>query len=233
MSSGAETGGALAALGLTRARARALAVAYAAAAVVLALSAGLTLAIGRDFAFVAREPAAALKDEDCRGLDCAAAGFLSNAGVLTWGTGAVLALGAAWLLRRHSAAAAAATLGFGAIVTAVLALDDMYLVHDYVAPRFLGLTAGQLAFYALYAALGGAFLLRLRRHPAGRTTPLFLAAGALLVVSAGLDLAYEESYVAEDSFKLLGIVTWTGALLFTAQDMLERDAPGVLGRSTG
>jgi hypothetical protein len=214
---------------LSRRRTSALLIGYAGAALTLACTWVLMQAVDRGFRYFAREPAAALKEEDCSGFDCAAAGFLSNVGVITWGSGALLTLAAAWLLTgRPGASEACMVLVLAGGVTALLALDDMFLVHDYVVARFVGEHAGQLLCYAVYAALGVFMLVRLRRLAETNTEPLFVLGGALLVVSAALDLLFEESYVVEDSLKLFGIVTWTAALAFTMADLLRRHAPEVL-----
>jgi hypothetical protein len=135
-------------------------------------------------------------------------GAFSVFGLLLWTASALLcALGA-------QLAASPALRGFlvgGAAISGLLLVDDWWMLHDYVGPVLLALP--QKGFFALYAALAGVWLLRHWRTVLRETPVVYLAAAlGLGVVSIFIDTRVAHSNaatVAEDSFKLLAIVSWT------------------------
>jgi hypothetical protein len=135
-------------------------------------------------------------------------GAFSVLGLLLWTSSALLCglgaqLAASAGLRRF-------LLG-GAAISGLLLVDDWWMLHDHVGPVLLALP--QKAFFAVYAALAGLWLLRHWRTVLYETPVAYLAAALCLgVVSVFIDTRVAHSNaatVAEDSFKLLAIVSWT------------------------
>lgn len=145
------------------------------------------------------------------------AGWLSDLGVLLWwsaaSAAALAALCAPAADGTRGPSGERACLLAGAAITAWLALDDAWLLHERVLPR-LGLE--QRPLYALYALLVLGWLLRWRRVLL-RLRPLRLGlALALFAVSVALDALPEalrpfgDAHVlVEDGAKWLGIVAWS------------------------
>lgn len=151
-------------------------------------------------------------------------GFFSNLGILGWCAGAAVALFAAWVLARSRAPRAVVQFhGFAGAFTALLLVDDFFLIHDELAQRYLHLP--QNAVYAAYAILFIAFLAKYRRELLGRNPVLFVLAVSLLGFMAGID-AVSSGYphiigLAMCGSKLLGIFCWSGWLVANARRDLE------------
>ena len=132
-------------------------------------------------------------------------GYLSTIGVLlSWASAVASALTAAVLWRKDRGAAAPFL--YLAVFLGVFALDDVYQLHDEVAPRLhmndvlqIGYVAAVLAFVWFYRDFV-------------RTSDRALATIALglLATSLVLDTAELGWHFVEDSFKLMGIAV--GAL---------------------
>lgn len=197
---------------------RMLLLAYAGATGIVAVSAGLARLVDRSFSFVAREPASALEIEGCSGPECGAAGFMAVSGSLIWYFGAIVALLAAHVLRGvEEHRDRRRTLLLGGALTAVMVLDDIFLLHDYVLSELITdyVQAALSAAYGLGAALLALLVLRARDLTA---LALVVLATGLLGMSVANDLFWEEGpAVVEDGLKLFGIVTWTVFLVHLAR----------------
>ena len=135
-------------------------------------------------------------------------GAFSVLGLLLWTASALLcAIGA----RLATGEALRGFLLGGAAITGLLLLDDWWMLHDHVGPVLLALP--QKAFFALYAALVGFWMLRHWRTVLRETPAVYLAAAlGLGAVSVFIDTRVAHSNaatVAEDNFKLLAILSWT------------------------
>ena len=131
-------------------------------------------------------------------------GLISNFGVSVLTMAAAIAgFAAVFGCRRRARLAAAA------VLSAVLAADDQYMLHEVVGPRVFGIP--EPAFFLVYAATSLAIAwsigprLVLPRHA------LLLVAGGALALSVVMDLvlpitAY--TLLAEDMAKLGGLVLW-------------------------
>ena len=141
------------------------------------------------------------------------AGWMSDAGVLLWWSGASV-LGFAALASAARDPALARWLGAGAALTALLALDDVLLLHERAIPELTGLP--QVGTYAVYAGLTLTWLWRWRRRHLDGERALLVAALALFATSVALDALPrglrpwgEAHALVEDGAKWLGIVAWT------------------------
>ena len=189
---------------------------YGPALAVLALVALLgVLDQERSLGFLTRDPGDAVRIEGCDGAVCASAGLLSNAGAVVWAAGAAVALLAGILQtgwRRRLLLA-------GAALTAVLLLDDLFMLHDHVWPAVhsAGQSVSQLAIAGLGALYVFVFRSRLAVSP-----PLFLvAAAAFLGASLMTDFVGVSVPLVDDGAKFLGIVSWTAWLVIAAARSLQ------------
>ena len=140
-------------------------------------------------------------------------GFFSNLGVLLWSAtaGGLLVGGLALRDSPGEERRAAFLLWFGA-VTVLLALDDVYLLHEDVYRRYLpGSSVVPLALHASLL-LGGLLLFRAHVLASGFGALLISLAG--FAVSALFDVTVSSPtplhHYLEDGAKLLGIVAWAG-----------------------
>lgn len=141
-------------------------------------------------------------------------GSLSNLGVMLWCASAAIWLFSATLLRARGARADARFALVTGLLTTYLALDDLFLIHEELAPTHLGMREG--VYVALLVALGLTYVLVFRRRIFQRRAVVLLAALALLATSMLIDALLEPrywpngtwTYLVEDGLKWIGIVCW-------------------------
>lgn len=149
-------------------------------------------------------------------------GAVSNLGVLAWAAAATVSLFTfvllrAWGSRSHEVRFFLAS---GAL-TAWLALDDLFRIHDTVLPRRVGVPKPVvLAAYALLTLL---WLVRFRGVIQASPYSILALACGWFGLSVGLDvLVRDESLLLlEDGAKLFGIVTWLAYFAHTAVGVLH------------
>jgi hypothetical protein len=153
------------------------------------------------------------------------AGFQSNVNALLWWTGGVIAL-FAWLARRpESGDDRHRLLLWIGLLTAALAADDLLLVHEALAPRYLRI--GEKIVLLSYVLAMAAILLRFARTIiASRAFPVFVAALLLFGLSVVVDIfqdrwASEWRVFVEDGLKFLGVVGWTTWLVQLSIDVVR------------
>lgn len=142
-------------------------------------------------------------------------GFLSSLGVLLWCASAALWLFASHLSSRRTPADREASFArHMGVLSVYLCLDDLFQIHENLAPKYLGIPD-----YAVYGMLGVATLSivwRARRVVLCRDAVLLLAALAVLGASAALDAVLgrwlwplgQWAYLVEDGLKWAGICLW-------------------------
>lgn len=136
-------------------------------------------------------------------------GFLSNIGVLFWcATVAILAFSSVLAGKMNHKKEMLFLLSSG-VITAILMLDDLFMVHDYL---FYSIGWNQYVMYTIYLVLFILYFLYyfkfLRKLP---FRFLLIAAFFFLGSSVGMDIIFETTnmeYFVEDSFKFTGIVSW-------------------------
>jgi len=150
------------------------------------------------------------------------AGSLSDAGILIWWSAAVVSLFAALVCRRR--AGLSFTTGpdvryhvATGVLTAVLALDDLFLLHERVWPKLF--LVEQNLVYALYVTVILFWLLTYRRRLLAYLPGWLLVAlgcfGASVLIDAfpfSWPVSDELSAVLEDGFKWIGISLWSARL---------------------
>jgi hypothetical protein len=141
------------------------------------------------------------------------AGFLSYLGIMLLCAAAAITLFVAAAIRE-----ARSLFAFVGMLSAVLALDDLYVLHELVGPNYFGIP--QLAFLALYAVLGLVTLWLLVSRFGFQQSMGLLVALSALGMSVLLDVAVPSSarfplgplnipqIVIEDLFKLAGWAAW-------------------------
>lgn len=131
------------------------------------------------------------------------AGFISNLGVF-----ALFAAGAICVFASYHVPARFGLLFWAGALSVMIAADDFFMFHEFLAPRIGVPEIAVFGFYAVYA-LG--VIVVFRTALAGRAHVGLYAAAALLAASVGVDLAtaYSQTQVVfEDSLKFVGLILW-------------------------
>lgn len=136
-------------------------------------------------------------------------GAASNLGALYMASAAVACLFAAAALGPVAERGGFRFLLTAGLVSGWLCLDDLFLLHEGVAPK---LGVPQTAALAFDAALIAAYLFLNRQRLLAGQAPLLLLALVGLGLSTGIDVVlHSPSVVAvEDAAKLLGLAAWAG-----------------------
>lgn len=147
------------------------------------------------------------------------AGFVSQLGLMLWSASLTICLFALGMLRRQQGDLSASKrfLVHGTVLTAILAIDDIFLFHEEVAPNYLHLN--EEVVFAIYAIVGIGFVLLNWREILSSEYALLMLALMLFATSVLLDALPFESFhlryfwellalFLEDGFKFAGIVTW-------------------------
>lgn len=152
-------------------------------------------------------------------------GLVSNVGVFLWAAGVAMCLFA----RGMAPAGEGRFLLASAGITAVLLVDDFYMVHEWIGPNFLGIP--EEAFYLAYAVMGGIYVVGYRdRILRGSGRVLLFATGVAFAGSLGIDLlerppaATWQTFV-EEGLKLLGIGCWVSYLATMAATSVRLAEP--------
>jgi hypothetical protein len=154
-------------------------------------------------------------------------GIISNLGVLLWCAAASICAFAAMALRQDQQDSRRFLLS-SAMLTAYLMLDDLFLFHEHLAPRYLGLNER-----FVYAALGiavGLYLITFMRVILRTNFIHLLLAVGFLGGSVVLDTILEPwlwrigqwEYFLEDGAKWLGIASWCSYYVNTSFRLLTR-----------
>ena len=137
-------------------------------------------------------------------------GVVSNVGVLLWCATAVICLFSCSLLRQQGRHAEARFLFWAGLMTIVLLVDDLFMLHEYIAP--VHFHVNEKVVLASYACAAGAYLLSHRRLILSANYQLLAAAMVLFTASMLVDITNGTGWwnLAEDSFKVLGIASGLG-----------------------
>ena len=109
----------------------------------------------------------------------------------------------------------------GGLLTSVLALDDLFLIHEQVAPDYLGLNENIV--FAVYFLLIFSYFLRFLPVALSDNYMVLLSAffflGLSLTVDKGLPIEISNvslQFAVEDGLKLMGIVSWATYFILTS-----------------
>ncbi len=153
------------------------------------------------------------------------AGALSQLGILLWCAASSVAGFSALLVRRRDEGR---FLGYLCLLSAILALDDAFQLHEKIVPRLLGLD--ELHLVVLEGSLLAFILLRFSGI-ALRSSYLFLL-GAIVWFAASLliDRFLSEStfptwhHLFEDGPKFVGILNWSAYCILVSYSLVGAEA---------
>lgn len=164
-------------------------------------------------------------------------GIISTFGVILWFVTAAVCLFAALVLHAQNASRDIVIFAvFAGLLTGWLALDDAFLVHENIAPKF-GIPQKAVILAIVAAAL--AYVLRCWRIILALDPIMFGLAGFGLAASVGLDLVQTRSYdlysLFEDGAKFIGIVCWTAFHVAAMAELcrLHAQSANALGGAPG
>ncbi len=161
-------------------------------------------------------------------------GTISSEGILLWWAAASVYAFAAYLYRPRSGIAAFSPprvfLGYMAVLTGLLALDDLFMIHEELLPVHLGIP--EVSVYVLYGVLvvGLAMFVLVLLNTDFLVLGLALGFFAFSMVTdmgllhALVSLPDGAFLLVEDLTKMLGIVCWFIFSLRTSACLLRRDA---------
>jgi len=177
---------------------------------------GAIYAAGIPLAWLTRDPLAIMGGEFY-------VGSISNFGILFWCGAATISLFTAGLLgRSEEAREDRKFLLFGGLLTLLLCLDDLYMFHETVFPRYFHLKEGLVVLS--YGVLLMAYVWRFRKTILESRFLLLLLASLFLGVSAVVDRLVHDTFplrhLIEDGSKLFGIVSWFAYYLTFCRNLL-------------
>lgn len=174
---------------------------------------------GRDWWVLLRDPAAAFDFAP-------SAGLFSHLGVLAMAIGGAIAVFAALLLPRGDRQRL--VLASAGALSLWLAVDDLFMLHEKILPRLIGLP--EHATLGLYVLLALGLLRLIGAQVFSRRYLGFWVAVGFLVVMLATDLMFEvatsASFLVEEVAKLCGFVLWSAFWIAEARAQL-RAAPAV------
>ncbi len=151
-------------------------------------------------------------------------GMLSSWSSMLWMATATICIFTAMITWKNSSDRAIwRFLFFSGLLNLLIAVDDLYLLHDRILPRLLG--APEAVFYLLYLLLMIGYLIVFIRQIARSDYILFWTAFFFLAFSRGfynLIPFLREYYTANDILKYFGIVFWLAFFARTAAKHLRR-----------
>lgn len=148
-------------------------------------------------------------------------GAISTFGLLVWSAMAGACVVTALALSRHGLDESARFLGATGLLIGYLALDDAFLLHEQIAPYYVGVP--QPVVYLLLVALVAMWAIRFRAAILRSDRLLFGVAGAVLGVAVLADVSGALPIPAEDWLKCVGLgalAAWAGELCVRSIDQL-------------
>lgn len=154
-------------------------------------------------------------------------GVLSSLSILGWWTGAAVWLFTATVMPDHrNGGDRKFLLGMG-FLTAYLALDDLFMIHDYLVPVHLGLP--EFLIYTLLVVAVSSIAWRHRSMIVRMDAVLLLLAIVSLAMSASMDTVIDPllsdygdwTYLLEDGLKWAGICFWSGFAVVRCGDVIS------------
>lgn len=155
-------------------------------------------------------------------------GILSSLGIILWCVTAAVCFFAAIMLRKIETREKFYFLFFSALLTSYLLLDDFFQVHEYLAPKYLGLN--ETLILILLGVSTSAYLFAFRKI-IFNTNFIFLAlAITFFAISVFIDeilhsalsqlMGYDWKCFFEDGSKWLGIACWCSYFTSTSYQLL-------------
>ena len=139
-------------------------------------------------------------------------GFLSQIGIVFWaGTATVCLFGFRLCSSAVGYRSSKRFLLASALLTTLLGVDDLFLFHEVILPKYLGIP--EAITFGIYGSLIALYFLRfyiviLRTNYIPLAVSLFFFLISILIDTGALSLAASYEGLCEDSAKLVGIVSW-------------------------
>ncbi|HWR99811.1 MAG TPA: hypothetical protein VN249_04300 [Prolixibacteraceae bacterium] len=140
-------------------------------------------------------------------------GIISSIGILLWcATATILFFSSVLAYNQGSPGEFVRFLLYSGAFTAFMLMDDMFLLHDVIFPEYLNISENY--FYLAYGLILVTFLLLYSKILLKTDYILLILAFGFFVLSAGMDVftamvvELPGEYFFEDSFKLLGVISW-------------------------
>ena len=150
-------------------------------------------------------------------------GLVSNLGVLLWCTTAAVCWLTAIVLHHKKSKLTSSFFLWSAGISTVLLFDDLFLIHEQVMPRYLGISEKKVL--ASYGLLVLGYLVRWWKQILQTDYLLLVLAFVFFGISVFVDLAMKFGLNSpdwvEDLFKLTGIVSWSAYYLRTCLTQLN------------
>lgn len=195
-----------------------LGVVYACTLLFLGLTVLANLSAGIPLAFFTRDPTATLDAHPLTGVQ-------SNLGVLIWfATAGICFFTSAFRISGKGTRSFGFFFFCAGAISSLLAFDDMFLLHEDLAHRYLRLS--EKIVVLAYGVLVAWFLFRFRKNILATDYPILLLAFLFFGLSVLMDLFLDNwdsrwRIFIEDGFKLLGIVTWSAYFIRTCFQVLQ------------
>ncbi|NQY35953.1 MAG: hypothetical protein HRT37_13470 [Alteromonadaceae bacterium] len=155
-------------------------------------------------------------------------GVMSNVGILFWVSSAAVCLFSAYTISQCSGRTNRFLL-YAGYMTLWLVLDDMFLFHEELFPNYLGISQGLIII--VYLVMFLVFFIKFFRTILTTDFVLLLLACAFFAASLICDFALPQRgivHLVEDSFKLLGIITWLVYFCKTSKFQVVSSIPVVI-----
>ena len=197
-----------------------LVIVYGLTLAVLALASLLSVHRDLPIAFFLRDPASTLNAHPLTGM-------VSHLGVLVWCSAVGVCFFTRAVVLRERDDEMRLFLLWSGLLTSALLLDDLFLFHESLAPSYIGLN--EQAVYLGYGIATAWYLVRFRRIVLDLEARVLFAALAFFTLSLVID-EFQETWSSpwrilfEDGFKLLGIVSWSAALIRTCVGAADEPA---------
>lgn len=135
-------------------------------------------------------------------------GALSNIGILFWCSTAAICFFSSTIHSKKENVKVATFLFYSGLLSSVLLLDDLFMFHERIFPKYLHIPENLV--YSGYLALVSIYLIKFKSMILETEYIILLIAFGFFALSILCDvfLPSEGMYLIEDGFKLFGIITW-------------------------
>lgn len=146
-------------------------------------------------------------------------GIISHIGILLWCSTAAICYFSAFIQKNLKHRKTSQFLNLSGLITLILLLDDLFLFHEEILPEYFYVP--QKLIYIIYVIVAASYVVKFRFRLLESEYIFLLMAFLYFAISISFDIFLSQSgiaYLAEDGFKLFGIVNW---FLFFANVCLQ------------
>ncbi|MCW8995149.1 MAG: hypothetical protein OQK77_04970 [Psychromonas sp.] len=136
-------------------------------------------------------------------------GFISNIGIIFWCFTAAICFFSSAVYRTYLSGIVSLFLKASGMLTLWLLLDDLFMFHDSLFPKYLHVS--EKIVYLGYLVLISLYFLKFKEVIVKTEYPILFMACSFFALSVLSDVFLPQKgweFLFEDGFKLLGIVTW-------------------------